>query len=65
MMTWKQIRDGLNLVLTDDEPIFAIHVATGKTGLEVVRYDPTEGTIIRSPFPQELTNDQHRDSDPQ
>ena len=49
MLTWQQIRDALDKVLKDDEPLFAVHVAAGKDGLEIVRDDPTKGTIVRSP----------------
>lgn len=48
MITWKQLRDALDNVLELDEEIAAVHVARGKTGLEIVRY--TEwGTIVRTP----------------
>lgn len=49
MLTWQQIREGLNSILKDDELLYAVHIAAGKDRLEIVRDDEREGTIIRTP----------------
>lgn len=49
MLTWRQIRNALDKVLKDDEPLFAVHIAAGKNELQIVRGDSTKGTIVRTP----------------
>lgn len=42
MITWKQLRDALDGILEPDEIIMAVHIASGKTQLEIVRYSESE-----------------------